>query len=318
MSSSSLFLFGLEPPADDERRWFECELIPGIGSSPAGEFAVRVTPPVLSDGIEFEDLMLRGRWVGEPYVSDDLSEVDLGPTGGAPVYLNPLHGGSSSFQPFLGIISDHLPDHEEHGGYWQWFCDSMNSFVAREGHAEVPEGHIEDGFELGRYVRKLRREHDYGTLTAEKRDFFDSLTGWTWADSPSSAVIRFTTALREGDVARVESLLCRRTTKAARVDLDRPSSLGDLASFYGAWVAYSSKAPLTSISERSATQDVATGTEETGSEAEVASTEVHFQGADDIEVWTLHTVLEDDRWKVCSAHFRDQYPYDPSGIHIRD
>jgi len=161
-------------------------MIPGIGSPTIREFAVKVTPPVLSDGIEYEELMLRGRW-GGPYVSEDLSEVDLGPTGGAPVYLRPLHGGSASFKPSLGVVLDHLPDYEKHGGYWQWFCDSMTTFVARAGHAKVPEDHLENGFRLGRYVRKLRKEHRYGTLTTDKEEWLERLPGWTWSEDLPSA-----------------------------------------------------------------------------------------------------------------------------------
>lgn len=308
MMPQSLYLFELEPPADDALPYYVCELIRGVGSSASEEFAVRVTPPVVSGGVEYDELLLRGRWA--LYLPPDLADVDLGPSGMGPVYIAPLQGGST-FQPYLGTLADHLPEHVKRGEFWQWFCDAMAAFIFREGDANVPEDHVEEDFELGRHVAKLRRQHDYGILTADKRAYLESLPGWAWGDSPSSAVIRFTTALSAGDVAKVESLLCGQIAGAVKIDLGRPSTLGDLASFHAAWLAYSSKAPLTSIFVPSDTEPVATSVEQTRGEPAAASTDVEFHGTDHIEVWTLHTVFEDNRWKVCSAEFRDLIPYDP-------
>jgi len=315
MSRQSLFLFALDPPADDPEQYFECELIPG--SPVRDQFAVRVSPPLISDGVEYDQLTLRGRGEGELSFSDDLSSVDLGPSGLGAVFVSPHHS-ESSFKPYEGVVGEHLPEHVKHGGYWRWFCDSMDSFVTREGGSDVPAGHVEGGFELGRYLEGLRTAHDYRTLTSEQLEYLESVPGWTWSDSPRSAAIRFTTALREGDVAGIESLLCNRIIGSGKLDLGRPSTLGDLADYVRAWYAYASKASFASVSHRrTKKKHVTTDTPETGPEAKVASIELQFRGEHLVEVWRLHTVLEDDGWKVCSAEMRDQYPDDPTDTFTR-
>lgn len=313
MSPLSLFLFDLDPPADDPEQYFECELIPG--SPVRDQFAVRVSPPVVSGGVEHDQLTLRGR--SELHFSDDLSSVNLGPTGLNFVHISPLHG-ESSFKPFLGIVADHLPEHVRHGGFWRWFCVRWVRLLLGRAVPTYRQIIWRTGLSLSRYLEGLRTAHDYRTLTSEQLDYLESLPGWTWSDSPRSAAIRFTTALRKGDVADVESLLCHRIIRAGKVDLDRPSTLGDLATFFHAWFAYSSKAPFASIWDRwTKKQDVITGKGKSGPEAEVASIEVQF-GGDLVEVWKLRTVLEDDGWRVCSAEIRDRYPYDPTDIFPRE
>lgn len=310
MSRQSLYIFGLDPPADDPEQYFECELIPG--SVVRDQFVVRVSPPLVSGGIEHDQITLRAR--NQLYFSNDLLSVDLGPTGVGSVFVSPVHT-ESTFKPFLGRIADHLPEYVKHGGYWRWFCDSMDSFVAREGGSDVPVDHVEDGFELGRYLEKLRTAYDYRTLTSPQLEYLESLPGWTWSDSPSSAAIRFTTALREGDIAAIRSLVCHRIIGLGKIDLERPSTLGDLAGFAHAWYAYSSNAPLATVSVYESKREETTGPTLVEAGSKVASVKLRFRGGDLVEVWRLHTVLEDDRWKVCSAEMRDQYPYDPNQIY---
>ena len=71
------------------------------------------------------------------------------------------------------------------GWTWDPFADAWNQsfsalkkFAAREGHARVPSGHIEDGVRLGRWVTLKRSNKD--RLSEERRARLESLPGWGW------------------------------------------------------------------------------------------------------------------------------------------
>lgn len=177
-------LYDFEPPSDDDPYAVHtCRLIPGGGSAARGEFLVTVSPPVNSDGVAHDQLRLRSR-SGAPYVSDDLRSVDLGATDSGSVYVSSLVA-NDSFQPIFAHISLEVPEAVRRGGYWKWFQDALSAFIHREGHLDVPDKHVEQGLNLGRYVEKVRKEHHYGTLGSEKEKWLESLPGWDWAtDEP--------------------------------------------------------------------------------------------------------------------------------------
>jgi len=57
---------------------------------------------------------------------------------------------------------------------------ALDSFVAREGHAQVPVGHIEDGFALGSAMSTVRGSYRKETLAQETISRLETYPGWTW------------------------------------------------------------------------------------------------------------------------------------------
>jgi len=62
----------------------------------------------------------------------------------------------------------------KHEHLWQVGLQHMKLFVEREGHARVPQIHIENNFALGHWAHNLKRR---GT-TPERRGMLDDLPGW--------------------------------------------------------------------------------------------------------------------------------------------
>jgi Helicase associated domain len=63
---------------------------------------------------------------------------------------------------------------------WPEGLARLEQFVAREGHARVPTGHIEpDGFRLGQWVANRRAERPQ--LSTKRQATLESLPGWTWS-----------------------------------------------------------------------------------------------------------------------------------------
>ncbi len=63
---------------------------------------------------------------------------------------------------------------------WQYGFGVLERYVAREGHARVPHGHIEDGFRLGWWVAARRIARRKGRMPAEQAAVFEKLPGWSW------------------------------------------------------------------------------------------------------------------------------------------
>lgn len=64
---------------------------------------------------------------------------------------------------------------------WRRGYEALQQFVQREGHAQVPQGHVESGVELGTWVGTQRWAHSKGTLSGEKVDRLEALPGWLWS-----------------------------------------------------------------------------------------------------------------------------------------
>ena len=63
---------------------------------------------------------------------------------------------------------------------WRRGYDALLSFVEREGHASVPQGHVEAGLKLGRWAdtqRTLKRER---RLPAYRIRLLNHVPGWSW------------------------------------------------------------------------------------------------------------------------------------------
>jgi superfamily II DNA or RNA helicase len=56
----------------------------------------------------------------------------------------------------------------------------LERFVAREGNARVPVGHVEDGSRLGAWVNQQRTLHKDGRLSSPRVARLEAIPGWSW------------------------------------------------------------------------------------------------------------------------------------------
>jgi superfamily II DNA or RNA helicase len=63
---------------------------------------------------------------------------------------------------------------------FQFGADMVSRFAQREGHAQVPQRHREDGFGLGAWVTHRRHDYRKGKLSQDRIDRLESIPGWTW------------------------------------------------------------------------------------------------------------------------------------------
>jgi len=61
---------------------------------------------------------------------------------------------------------------------WEEWLVVLETYVAREGHARVPQGHVEEGRALGRWVSDRRKRR--ARLSAEQQERLEALPGWAW------------------------------------------------------------------------------------------------------------------------------------------
>jgi hypothetical protein len=92
-------------------------------------------------------------------------------------------------QYLLGQLRPDLVTRLENVPQWSWdpFDDAFNlglrhlrTYVQREGHALVPQIHVEDGFRLGAWVSGRRSAFRRGGLRPEHVQQLEQLPGWTW------------------------------------------------------------------------------------------------------------------------------------------
>ena len=64
---------------------------------------------------------------------------------------------------------------------WEYGFGVLQRFVDREGHARVPQGHVEpDGFTLGSWVGSRRGEYRKGELSPDRVAALEAVPGWSW------------------------------------------------------------------------------------------------------------------------------------------
>ena len=63
---------------------------------------------------------------------------------------------------------------------WEAWFEILETYVARERHALVPQGHVEDGASLGRWVARQRALHHRVELKEDRRERLEAVPGWTW------------------------------------------------------------------------------------------------------------------------------------------
>jgi hypothetical protein len=60
--------------------------------------------------------------------------------------------------------------------------EKLTAFVAREGHAAVPDYHVEDGFKVGTWTSELHGMRAFWTMLSEERFLLlESLEDWRWS-----------------------------------------------------------------------------------------------------------------------------------------
>ena len=72
---------------------------------------------------------------------------------------------------------------------WAWDADqsawdqnylALEQFAEREGHARVPQDHVESGLALGQWVSSQRQEFKRGNLDPARTRRLTHVPGWTW------------------------------------------------------------------------------------------------------------------------------------------
>jgi superfamily II DNA or RNA helicase len=70
--------------------------------------------------------------------------------------------------------------HEISRTAWEEALSHLERFVAREGHALVPQQHVEAGLKLGHWTGRQRAEFAEGALAEQRARRLESIPGWTW------------------------------------------------------------------------------------------------------------------------------------------
>jgi hypothetical protein len=74
---------------------------------------------------------------------------------------------------------------------WNEGFEALNTYVAREGTAQVPQTHMEGSYPLGSWVarqRRIKKGAAQGSFTKEQLSKLESLPNWTWDASNSRSL----------------------------------------------------------------------------------------------------------------------------------
>ena len=63
---------------------------------------------------------------------------------------------------------------------WEEGVEKLLQFVESQGHCSVPQRIPFDGYPLGTWVARQRRDYARGSLDLERQRRFDEVPGWTW------------------------------------------------------------------------------------------------------------------------------------------
>jgi superfamily II DNA or RNA helicase len=63
---------------------------------------------------------------------------------------------------------------------WDRAVEHLRNFQEREGHSNVPQYHIEQGFKLGQWVANQRNAYRRGTIKTDRKNKLEEQPGWTW------------------------------------------------------------------------------------------------------------------------------------------
>lgn len=112
-------------------------------------------------------------------------------------------------------------------------------------------------------------------------------------DTPSNAAIQLLSAMQAEDLETTQALVCD-SAGSGSLSFDDPSSFGRLL---GLFVAQQDVSVLGGASEYTLGEQV-------DLDVDRAWTELELKGEGSAEVWRLHMVREDGRWKACEAEIR--------------
>jgi helicase associated protein len=76
----------------------------------------------------------------------------------------------------------------------------LEKFVAREGHADIPSDHVEDGVHIGTWVANMRYLQANASFRTDWAERLTALRGWRWL-SGNDLVLFKRFALREGHIS---------------------------------------------------------------------------------------------------------------------
>jgi hypothetical protein len=91
---------------------------------------------------------------------------------------------------------------DERAALWDEGFAALTSFAERTGSARVPTSHVEDGYQLGKWVNWQRSMFRQGKLPHDRAERLSKLPGWAWDaqvakwDEMFAALVAFTD--REG------------------------------------------------------------------------------------------------------------------------
>ena len=63
---------------------------------------------------------------------------------------------------------------------WEDGITALKKYIEREGHARVPESHMEEDYRLGHWVNAQRTGMNKGRLSRKRISRLDNLTKWSW------------------------------------------------------------------------------------------------------------------------------------------
>jgi superfamily II DNA or RNA helicase len=63
---------------------------------------------------------------------------------------------------------------------WDRAVEYLRNYQEREGHSNVPQNHIEQGFKLGLWVANQRNAYRRGTIKTDRKNTLEEQPGWTW------------------------------------------------------------------------------------------------------------------------------------------
>ena len=66
---------------------------------------------------------------------------------------------------------------------WRRAVEVLMRFVEREGHADVPTNHVEDGYKLGPWAHRARQAKKNGDLSSDRVNLLESLPLWRWSST---------------------------------------------------------------------------------------------------------------------------------------
>jgi superfamily II DNA or RNA helicase len=69
---------------------------------------------------------------------------------------------------------------------WHAAFQYLQTYVQREGHARVPQSHVEGGFRLGQWLSVQRQTYRKGKLSDYRRGLLERLPGWEWNTTQAS------------------------------------------------------------------------------------------------------------------------------------